>query len=223
MSSKRISSNWKRMHFSLPVGFGFFFQNRRTKYLILFFQTIISSLSFATFAVERNLPQNRLQLAFTLTLTGVTFRFVTNQQLPKISYLTRLVRKQSIKTRFKKKWYLLLRRESFKTERLYVWERFWFQDKYILYCMVFNYLVTAWHAIVTLISDDGTQADCDLYFFIGFAVFYALFHVFFYVISLKTVSYSIPLIQIDWPLYFYNSIFIVFFILFDFFLHFFIV
>lgn len=89
--------------------------------------------------------------------------------------------------------------------------------------MVFNYLVTAWHAIVTLISDDGTQADCDLYFFIGFAVFYALFHVFFYVISLKTVSYSIPLIQIDWPLYFYNSIFIVFFILFDFFLHFFIV
>lgn len=116
MSSKRISS---RMHFSLPVGFGVFFQNRRTKYLILFFifQTIISSLSFATFAVERNLPQNRLQLAFTLTLTGVTFRFVTNQQLPKISYLTRLVRKQSIKTRLKKKWYLLLRRESFKTER----------------------------------------------------------------------------------------------------------
>lgn len=127
---------------------GFFVWN------IILIMTIISSLSFATFAVERNLPQNRLQLAFTLTLTGVTFRFVTNQQLPKISYLTRL-------------------------------------DKYILYCMVFNYLVTAWHAIVTLISDDGTQADCDLYFFIGFAVFYALFHVFFYVISLKTRYFKV--------------------------------
>nr|XP_022321663.1 uncharacterized protein LOC111123552 [Crassostrea virginica] len=122
---------------------GFFVWN------IILIMTIISSLSFATFAVSRNLPQNRLQLAFTLTLTGVTFRFVTNQQLPKISYLTRL-------------------------------------DKYILYCMVFNYLVTAWHAIVTLIPDEGTQADSDFYFFIGFVIFYALFHVLFYVISLKT-------------------------------------
>lgn len=127
---------------------GFFVWN------IILIMTIISSLSFATFAVDRSLPQNRLQLAFTLTLTGVTFRFVTNQQLPKISYLTRL-------------------------------------DKYILYCMVFNYLVTAWHAIVTLISDEGTQADCDLYFFIGFAVFYALFHIFFYVISLKTRYFKV--------------------------------
>jgi hypothetical protein len=62
------------------------------------------------------------------------------------------------------------------------------QDKYILYCMVFNYLVTAWHAIVTLIPDSGTQSDCDLYFFIGFVAFYALFHIFFYAASLKTVS-----------------------------------
>lgn len=127
---------------------GFFVWN------IILIMTIISSLSFATFAVNKNLPQNRLQLAFTLTLTGVTFRFVTNQQLPKISYLTRL-------------------------------------DKYILYCMVFNYLVTAWHAIVTLISDDDAQADYDLYFFIGFAVFYALFHIFFYAISLKTRYFKV--------------------------------
>lgn len=111
------------MHFSLPVGFGVFFQNRRTKYLILFFifQTIISSLSFATFAVERNLPQNRLQLAFTLTLTGVTFRFVTNQQLPKISYLTRLVRKQSIKTRLKKM-VLIIKEGKFQNWKIYMCE-----------------------------------------------------------------------------------------------------
>ncbi|XP_048777841.2 uncharacterized protein LOC125681694 [Ostrea edulis] len=132
---------------------GFFVWN------IIIIMTIISSLSFATFAVDRDLPQNRLQLAFTLTLTGVTFRFVTNQQLPKISYLTRL-------------------------------------DKYILYCMVFNYLVTAWHAIVTLIPDNGTQSDCDLYFFIGFVVFYALFHVFFYAASLKTRTVYIRMVFI---------------------------
>ncbi|KAK3107447.1 hypothetical protein FSP39_014831 [Pinctada imbricata] len=63
---------------------------------IIIIMTIISSLSFATFAVNNNLPQNRLQLAFTLTLTGVTFRFVTNQQLPKIPYLTKLyIRKRN--------------------------------------------------------------------------------------------------------------------------------
>lgn len=36
------------------------------------------------------MPQNRLQLSFTLVLTGVTFKFVVNQGLPRISYLTYL-------------------------------------------------------------------------------------------------------------------------------------
>ncbi|KAK2162475.1 hypothetical protein NP493_1519g00030 [Ridgeia piscesae] len=51
---------------------------------------LICSLSFATFAVDRSLPQNRLQLSFTLVLTSVAFKFVVNQSLPKISYLTYL-------------------------------------------------------------------------------------------------------------------------------------
>ncbi|KAI0208387.1 hypothetical protein LSAT2_006925 [Lamellibrachia satsuma] len=51
---------------------------------------LICSLSFATFAVDRRLPQNRLQLSFTLVLTSVAFKFVVNQSLPKISYLTYL-------------------------------------------------------------------------------------------------------------------------------------
>ena len=55
------------------------------------FQFFISALSFATFAVSPELPQNRLQLSFTLLLTSVTFKFVINQSLPKISYLTYMV------------------------------------------------------------------------------------------------------------------------------------
>lgn len=51
---------------------------------------LICSMSFTTFAVQRNLPQNRLQLSFTLVLTTVAFKFVVNQSLPKISYLTYL-------------------------------------------------------------------------------------------------------------------------------------
>ena len=48
-------------------------------------------LSFVTFAVKPTLPQNRLQLSFTLVLTAVAFKFVVNQSLPRISYLTYLV------------------------------------------------------------------------------------------------------------------------------------
>ncbi|CAD5125780.1 DgyrCDS13991 [Dimorphilus gyrociliatus] len=51
---------------------------------------IICTLSFTTFSVQRDLPQNRLQLSFTLVLTSVAFKFVVNQSLPKISYLTYL-------------------------------------------------------------------------------------------------------------------------------------
>lgn len=58
---------------------------------ILLFQTLICATSFATFAVSRKLPQNRLQLSITLMLTAVTFRLTTNANLPKISYHTRLV------------------------------------------------------------------------------------------------------------------------------------
>ncbi|KAK7116118.1 hypothetical protein V1264_001857 [Littorina saxatilis] len=61
---------------------GFFVWN------VLAIMVLISSLSLCTFAVERTLPQNRLQLSFTLVLTGIAFKFVVGQSLPKISYLT---------------------------------------------------------------------------------------------------------------------------------------
>ena len=60
---------------------------------MLFFilQLLIAALSFVTFAVDPDLVQNRLQLTFTLVLTTVAFKFVVNQSLPRISYLTYLV------------------------------------------------------------------------------------------------------------------------------------
>ena len=54
-------------------------------------QFLIGALSSLTFAVDPILPQNRLQLTFTLVLTAVAFKFVVNQNLPNISYLTYLV------------------------------------------------------------------------------------------------------------------------------------
>ncbi|XP_069101954.1 glycine receptor subunit alpha-4-like isoform X2 [Argopecten irradians] len=113
---------------------------------IIIIMLIISLLSFATFAIDRNLPQNRLQLAFTLTLTGVTFRFVANQSLPKIPYLTKL-------------------------------------DMFILFSMIFNFLVSVWHAAVSLI-DDTTAADGrhDFWAFIAFIILYSLFQCIFIII-----------------------------------------
>ncbi|KAL7064401.1 hypothetical protein AAHC03_04528 [Spirometra sp. Aus1] len=66
---------------------------RRPAYFIwnIFLVTfLICSLSLVTFAVDRSQPQSRLQLTFTLVLTLVAFKFVVNQCLPKISYLTYL-------------------------------------------------------------------------------------------------------------------------------------
>lgn len=59
--------------------------------LILSFQMFICSLSFGTFTVNMELPQNRLQLSFILLLTTITFKFIVNQSLPRISYLTYMV------------------------------------------------------------------------------------------------------------------------------------
>ncbi|ELT93511.1 hypothetical protein CAPTEDRAFT_221712 [Capitella teleta] len=61
---------------------GFFVWN------ILVVMMFICSLSFGTFTVDIDLPQNRLQLSFILLLTTITFKFVVNQSLPRISYLT---------------------------------------------------------------------------------------------------------------------------------------
>ena len=54
-------------------------------------QFLIGALSFLTFAIGPELTHFRLQLTFTLVLTAVTFKFVVNQNLPNIPYLTYLV------------------------------------------------------------------------------------------------------------------------------------
>jgi hypothetical protein len=61
------------------------------QFLCFMFQFLICSLAFATFSVEKTLPQNRLQLSFTLVLTAVAFKSVVNSSLPRISYLTYMV------------------------------------------------------------------------------------------------------------------------------------
>lgn len=95
-SSGTLSSSWQ-VSITLMVYLSFY---GRSQYMhlsevnmrfILMFQTLICATSFATFAVSRKLPQNRLQLSITLMLTAVTFRLTTNANLPKISYHTRLV------------------------------------------------------------------------------------------------------------------------------------
>jgi len=63
---------------------GFFYWN------IFLIMSFISCLAFATFSVQPKYVHNRLQLSFTLLLTSVAFKFVVNQSLPKISYLTYL-------------------------------------------------------------------------------------------------------------------------------------
>ncbi|XP_060085710.1 gamma-aminobutyric acid receptor subunit gamma-4-like [Ylistrum balloti] len=134
---------------------------------IIIIMFIISMLSFGTFSVNRTLPQNRLQLAFTLTLTGVTFRFVANQSLPKISYLTKL-------------------------------------DKYILFSMIFNFLVSLWHAVVSLI-DDKTAEDGrhDFWAFIFFIILYSSFQVLFllnvlikYLITKRKIQKNVTAYQV---------------------------
>lgn len=59
-------------------------------------QLFICSLTFSTFSVDLVLPQNRLQLAFFLLLTTISFKFVVCQTLPQISYLTYLVKPYSL-------------------------------------------------------------------------------------------------------------------------------
>ena len=56
------------------------------------FQFFVSCLSIVTFAIPRESTHGRIQIEATLVLTTVAFKFVINQTLPRISYLTYLVR-----------------------------------------------------------------------------------------------------------------------------------
>jgi hypothetical protein len=55
---------------------------------IILIMSTICSMAFATFSVALNTPHSRLPLTFILLLTTVTFKFVVNKSLPRISYLT---------------------------------------------------------------------------------------------------------------------------------------
>lgn len=56
-------------------------------YFLIFLITI-SSLTI--FSVDCKLPQNRLQITYTILLTSVSFKWVINRSLPTVSYLTSL-------------------------------------------------------------------------------------------------------------------------------------
>ncbi|KAK3590900.1 hypothetical protein CHS0354_020877 [Potamilus streckersoni] len=121
---------------------GFFIWN------ILVIMMLISTLSFTTFAVDTALPQNRLQLSFIITLTSVTFRFVTNQSLPKIPYLTNL-------------------------------------DKYILGSMIFNWLVTIWHGVVSRFAySRNLETMLDWWAFMSFVILYGTLQAYFFLMVL---------------------------------------
>ena len=101
--SKRMSERWERTsrrESGSVLTFGFLvvyihcahsFSTNNNNFFFSFWQFFITLMAFATYSVHPSLPQNRLQLSFTLLLTAVTFKWVVNRCLPTISYLTSLV------------------------------------------------------------------------------------------------------------------------------------
>ncbi|XP_074642258.1 cys-loop ligand-gated ion channel-like isoform X3 [Tubulanus polymorphus] len=116
--------------------------------LVMFF---ICCLIFATFSVNEELVQNRLQLSFTLVLTAVAFKFVVNQSLPKISYLTYLDK------------YILV------SMTLLILVNFWHA---IVHRLLFKQIANGKFTI-----DQVTRADT--WAIITFGILFALFHVLF--------------------------------------------
>lgn len=64
--------------------FGFYLINA---YL---FNFLITAISLTNFAIEIRRVQNRLSGTFTLILTSISFKWVTNRSLPTVSYMTQL-------------------------------------------------------------------------------------------------------------------------------------
>lgn len=136
-------------------------------------------MAFATFSVTYNLPQNRLQLSFTLLLTAVTFKWVVVRCLPTISYLTTLV-KHKIEIFF----------SFFRLSDLR------FQDKYVLLSMFMLCVVCAWHAIIAMCPSD-VAPYWDHLALITLAVIYTLFHLVFFLWMYFVVSTIIMKIHVQ--------------------------
>ena len=63
---------------------GFYFFNA----VSLIFLITISALT--VFSISYDLPQNRLQVTYTILLASISFKWVINRSLPPVSYLTSL-------------------------------------------------------------------------------------------------------------------------------------
>lgn len=58
-----------------------------------------------------------------------------------------------------------------------------FQDRYLLISMLFNYLVCIWHIIVSRFEDDSdTQGTMDLYAFIATVIIYIAYQLAFLIV-----------------------------------------
>ncbi|XP_060558061.1 acetylcholine-gated ion channel acc-4-like [Ruditapes philippinarum] len=90
-----ISAQYTRARISYPGIIATCCVSRRAGFFawnVLVIVNLLTIFAFTTFAVDPTLTQNRLQLSFILMLAAISFRFVTNQSIPKISYLTHLDR-----------------------------------------------------------------------------------------------------------------------------------
>jgi hypothetical protein len=63
---------------------GFYFFNA----ISLIFLITVSALT--VFSISYDLPQNRLQVTYTILLASISFKWVINRSLPPVSYLTSL-------------------------------------------------------------------------------------------------------------------------------------
>lgn len=61
---------------------------------------LITLISLTNFSIDLERPQNRLSGTFTLILTSISFKWVTNRSLPTISYMTSLDKYQIVSILF---------------------------------------------------------------------------------------------------------------------------
>lgn len=110
---------------------------------VLVIVNLLTIFAFTTFAVSPNLVQNRLQLSFILMLAGISFRFVTNQSIPKISYLTHLDRYVLVSMMFSgfiTFWHAILSRFSYSVQvqdKMDFWAFIVFAIGYFFFQLIF--------------------------------------------------------------------------------------
>ena len=73
------------------------------------------------------------------------------------------------------------------------WYPLYFQDRYLLISMLFNYLVCIWHIIVSRFEDDrDSQSSMDLYAFIATIIIYVAYQLsFLIIVTIKVNHYKL--------------------------------